>query len=44
VSPFEHVALLPLEEQSALPLVALSVLAAGVAVAALARFRQRDVG
>lgn len=43
LSPLEHVAKLPLEEMSWTPLVVLTALAAGLALAGLYTFRQRDL-
>lgn len=43
LSPFGHVAMAPLESQSATPLVVLSVVAVAIAALGLARFRTRDL-
>ena len=43
LSPYGHIALTPLESQSPLPLLVLTLIAAAVSVAALARFRSRDL-
>ncbi|WP_051217872.1 hypothetical protein [Nocardioides insulae] len=43
LSPFGSIALVPLEEQSATPLVVLVIVAVVVVVAALVRFRRRDL-
>jgi ABC-2 type transport system permease protein len=43
LSPLSHIAQVPLETQDALPLVVLTLIAAGLVVAGLARFRTRDL-
>jgi ABC-2 type transport system permease protein len=43
LSPLSHVAAVPLETQPALPLVVLALIAAALVVAAVARFRRRDI-
>jgi ABC-2 type transport system permease protein len=43
LSPLSHVAAVPLETQAPLPLVVLALIAAALVVAAVARFRSRDI-